>query len=352
MAASAISGIWLGVGHAIDSAGAYFTAREAHAATYSRSSTSVARMPYSRIDLTPEPGEAPVTVFGENDDALLAPLAAAPVVRAKINHGGTSLSIRLEFANGARAAFKPEQIHPQSDPRREIAAYRMDRLLRIGHVAPAKPVKFALTELLAAADPGTRNYVVNRINDEAKPKKGYLRGMAAWWIPEIRDAKLGGMDLHEKEAMELLLSYLQVGATIPANERTIVEQLATLIMFDVVIDNADRWTGSNTKVSPDQKTLYFMDNTLSFSRFRHGHDTNWKPFRRMQVFPRGLVQRLRGMTRESLRIALDLGNDDSELAPLLDEEEVDAIVARKNHMLDHIDKMIDKYGEEAVLALP
>lgn len=352
--ASAVGGVWLGVGRAIDSAGDYFTAREAYAATYSRPISSVPRMPNAQIELAPEPvlGDAPVTVFGENDDALLEPLAAAPIVRAKVNHGGTSLSLRLDFANGARASFKPEQIHPQSDPRREIAAYRMDRLLGIGHVAPAKPVKFPLTELLAAADPGTRNYVVNRINDEAKPKRGYLRGMAAWWIPEIRDAKLGGLDLHEKEAMEILIGYLQVGAQIPPQQRALVEQLATLIVFDVVIDNADRWSGSNTKVSPDRQTLYFMDNTLSFSSFRHGHDTNIKPFRRMQVFPRALIKRLRGMTLEAVRAALDLGDDPSELGPLLDDEEVRAILARTKHALDHVDDMIEKYGEEAVLALP
>ena len=38
------------------------------------------------------------------------------------------------------SAFKPEQTFPQSDPRREIAAYRIDRLLRINHVAPAKAI--------------------------------------------------------------------------------------------------------------------------------------------------------------------------------------------------------------------
>ena len=32
-----------------------------------------------------------------------------------------------------------------------------------------------------------------------------------------------------------------------------------------LIDNADRWSGNNTQGSPDGKTLYFMDNTLSFS---------------------------------------------------------------------------------------
>jgi hypothetical protein len=104
-------------------------------------------------------------------------------------------------------------------------------------------------------------------------------------------------------------------------------------------------------VSPDQKTLYFMDNTLSFSSFRHGHDTNLKPLKRMQVFPRALVNRLRTMTLDSVRAALDV-NDDTGLAPLLDDEAVRAIVARNKHVLEHIDGLIAKFGEDAVLALP
>src|SRR5262249_34340314 len=150
-----------------------------------------------------------------------------------------------------------------------------------------------------------RNYTVGRINEEARAKAGELRGMVAWWIPEIRDAKIGGVDLSDAAGMGLLMSYLQGGATIPPAERGVVGQFAACIVFEVIIDNADRWTGSNTKVSPDQKTLYFMDNTLSFSKFRHGHETNLKPLLRMQVFPRGLIARLRRLTIEELRAALD-----------------------------------------------
>jgi hypothetical protein len=145
---------------------------------------------------------------------------------------------------------------------------------------------------------------------------------------------------------------LQVGAEIPPLYRAIVEQFATCIVFDVIIDNSDRWTGSNTKVSPDQKTLYFMDNTLSFSKFRHGHDTNVKPLLAMQVFPKQLVARLRTLTRQEVQAALDLGNDDSGLGPLLDDERIRAILARRDHVLEHIDRLIGVYGEDAVLALP
>ena len=67
----------------------------------------------------------------------------------KLNIGGSSLSIRLDFASGARAAFKPHQIWPQSKPRREIAAYRIDRYLHIrgGYLDRREPFPVPFREL-------------------------------------------------------------------------------------------------------------------------------------------------------------------------------------------------------------
>jgi hypothetical protein len=292
-------------------------------------------------------------VFGASDEALLAPLGAAPVTRIKQNQGGTSLSLRVDFANGARASFKPEQVWPQSDPRREIAAYRIDRLLGIGHVPPSKPIKFTVAELIAATDASRRTDMTQRFTDEAKPNQGELRGMVYWWIPEIRDMWLDGLEMHTPEAMQKLLGYMQIGAPPPPPYLArLVPQFVTCIVFDVIIDNADRWSGSNTKISPDRSTLYFMDNSLSFSKARFGHESNLKPLSRVQVFPRSLVTKLRALTLESVRAALELGDDPVGLGPLLGDEEVRAILARRDHVLDHIDRLIAQFGEDAVLALP
>lgn len=352
--AGALGGVFIGAGHAIDLAGNYLTTHEAAAATRSQRTTPSSypsRLPGASLAVAiPEP--KPTTVFGAEDEALLAPIGAAPVVRVKPNKGGTSLSLRLDFENGARASFKPEQIHPQSDPRREVAAYRIDRLLGIGRVPPSKPIKLKLADVIAAADPSYRTYTTTRVMDEAIAKNGELRGMVSWWIPEIRDAYIGGLQSHEPGALQLLVSYLQLGAQIPPAQRQLVEQMATCIVFDVIIDNADRWSGSNTKVSPDQSTLYFMDNSLSFSRFPHGHENNLKPFLRMQVFPRALVKKLRELTLASVQAALSLGEDAAGMSPLLTPEETRAILARRDNVLAHIDRLIAQHGEEAVLALP
>lgn len=349
--AGALGGVCLGVGHAIDHAGDYLSTHEAAAATRTdRPAVYPSRLPGGSLAVPPP--EPPKTVFGGSDDALLAPLGAAALVRVKPNKGGTSLSLRLDFANGARASFKPEQIHLQSDPRREVAAYRLDRLLGIGHVPPAKPITFQLADVLAAADPRFRTYTTKRITEETVPRGGELRGMVSWWIPEIRDAKLDGMFIEEPEAQQILMSYLQIGAQVPSNHQRLVEQVATCIVFDVLIDNSDRWSGANTKVSPDRSTLYFMDNTLSFSRAHHGHENNVKMLARMQVFPRALIERLRGLTLDAVTAALSLGEDPVGLGPLLAPEELEAIIKRRDHLMAHVDRLIAQHGEDAVLALP
>lgn len=348
VAAGAAGGVWLGVGRTIELAGSYLTTHEASAATTAPIATTSLPGAYLR----PAPLPSVVTVFEAPDDVLLAPLDATPVAHVKLNHGGSSLSLRVEFASGARAAFKPQQIHPQSDPKREIAAYRIDRLLGIGHVQPAKPVRFAVDDLVAATDPSWHAYTAGRIADEAIAHDGYVLGELSWWIPEIRDAMIGGMHADEPDGVALWTSYLQVGATIPADARPMVEQLATCVVFDVLIDNADRWSGNNTKVSPDHQTLYFMDNTLSFSTFTFGHDANLSVLRRIQVFPRHLVDQLRGLSLEAITSALDVGEDPAGLGPLLAPAEIRAILARRDHLLQYIDGLIAQFGESAVLGLP
>jgi hypothetical protein len=145
---------------------------------------------------------------------------------------------------------------------------------------------------------------------------------------------------------------LQIGVPIPPQHRAMVEQLVACVVFDIIVDNADRWSGSNTKASPDQKTLYFMDNTLSFSQFTWGHENNVRPLRRIQKFPRGLMKRVRALTRESIEAALDLGDQAAGLGKLLKPEEINAILARRDHVLEYVDALIAQFGEEAVLALP
>lgn len=348
VAAGAVSGLWFGVGQATKLAGTYLTGGDAVAATSRAPARPLERLPNAVLEVVPRP---PNNVYGAPDDELLAPLGTTRVTRIKLNHGGTSLSLRVDFENGTRAAFKPEQTHPQSDPRREIAAYRIDRLLGIGRVPPAKATSIAVSELIAAADPGHRTFITGRLEDEAIARGGMLHGELSWWVPEIKLAKIGPYKIDDPEGKQLWSAYLQPGAKIPEESRAMAEQIAAIILFDVLIDNPDRWTGSNAEMSPDGKTLYFMDNTLSFSIFTVGHEWNLGALRRIAVFPRRLVERIRALTEDSLRGALQL-TDDHGLGPLLNPTEIRAIILRRDNLMKYVDAQIAQHGEDAVLAFP
>ena len=339
--------MWFGVARAGELAGNYVTTREAAAATLAVAPRrpELVALPRSRLDVARVDREE--NVFGRPDAELLAPIATAKVVRVKLNHGGTSLSLRVDFANGARAAFKPEQTWPQSDPRREIAAYRIDRLLGIGHVPPAKPIAIAVEDVFAAADPATRLTVIKRITDEGIAHHGMLRGEASWWIPDITLARLGRARIDESEGRGLWTQFLQTDVEMPAKWEPMLAQISTCIVFDYLIDNADRWSGSNTEMSPDGKTLYFMDNSMSFST--HNHPITQGSLRRIERFSRGLVGQLRGVTRDTIVKAL---GDGEALGKLLQDAEIDAILIRRDDILEYVDHLIAKYGEDVVLAFP
>ena len=352
VAIGGVSGVWLGVGHLAASAGDYLATREATAATVpTLRAPSPEPLPHAQLAVGKAAPRVPENVFGAPDAELLAPIGTTRVTRMKLNHGGTSLSLRLDFESGARAAFKPEQIHPQSDPRRELAAHRMDRLLQIGHVPPAKPTAIPLAELVAAADPGFRAFTASRLADEAIVRRGVVHGELSWWVPEIKVAKIGTHKIDEPEGKKVWLAALQVGAKRPPEWAGFIAQIATCIVFDLLTDNSDRWSGANTMMSPDGKILFFMDNTLAFSTNKLGHRRNVLALRRIQVFPRKLIERVRGLTLEAIEATLARGGD-SALGALLHPDEVRAIMARRDHILRHVDQLIEQHGEDAVLALP
>ena len=342
-------GVCLGVMHLPRLADDYLAAPEAEAAT-STGVSLVVPLPRSELRVVPVVAPSP-TVFGASDVELLAPLGTAKVTRVKWNQGGGSISLRVDFANGARAAFKPEQIHMQSEPRREIAAYHLDRLLGLWRVPPAKPGAIPLADILAGVEPASREQVADRLMKEATIRDGVLHGELSWWIPEIRQARIGAYGVDEPEGRALWISYLQVGAAIPPAVRPLVEQLVACVLFDVLVDNPDRWSGNNTVMSPDGKTFYVMDNTMTFSLARFGHELNLGVLHRIQVFPRGLVERMRALTEERFAAVLEDGGE-TQLGRLLDPQQIRAVIQRRDNVLKYIDQLVAVHGERAVLALP
>ena len=128
------------------------------------------------------------TFLGMSDELLLERVRTAPIVRFKLNHGGSSLSFRAEFADGSRAAWKPMQTNMQSVPRKEVAAYRLNRLLGLHAVPPAAPRAVTREELFGHLHPESLEKLPRIKAETVFGPDGRTIGTASYWIPVIKDS--------------------------------------------------------------------------------------------------------------------------------------------------------------------
>ena len=288
--------------------------------------------------------------LGIKDEILVQPLLDRVVTRVKYNRGGSSISLRLDFEGGWRAAFKPDQINQQTVPRKEIAAYRVSRLLGLEAVAPAVARRFTMQEILDKIDDGSRD-MVGRIQTETTvDEEGTIVGELSWWIPIIVDAKLENVTIDSPEGMTAWHKYLTVGAPEPYSGRALLPQISNMVVFDYLINNSDRWSGSNAKASPDGKTLFFMDNTLAFGPVPEGSPKVRTVLEKVQKYSRQLVRRVRTLGEPDLRAAMT--SDTGPYERLLSENEIAAVLYRREAYLNYVDGLVEQFGEAEVLCYP
>ncbi len=306
------------------------------------------RYPVRRdISYPPDPAviAEPAGMFlGMADDLLLARVRNQPIVRLKLNKGGSSLSFRVEFADGSRAAFKPAQTNLQTVPRKEVAAYRLNRLLGLAAVPPATTRAVSREDLLARLHPESTPAVPRIRAETIFNPLGRTAGVFSYWIPEIKDSGLDtGEGLREGGA------WLIQGSFIPPEKRPLAAQLSDLILFDFLTANPDRYSGGNIKMSPDGSQLFFMDNTMAFFLNPEGHQRNRQLLGRTQRFSRRLYRSLARVTVPNLE---RLMSEESDPEDVLTASEIRAVVARREFAQRHIEALAGFYGEPDVLAFP
>ncbi len=281
------------------------------------------------------------TFLGIKDELLLERMRSAEVVRAKLNKGGSSISFRLDFADGSHAAFKPEQINPQTVPRKEIAAYRLNRMLGMNAVPPATHRTLHRDDLVGKLPPDAA-FLAARINAETSfDDEGFVRGEVSYWVPVIVDSHLDTLD-----SVLNWWRWMTIGEQIPPDKVELMQQFSSLLLFDLLTNNSDRFSGGNLMTSPDGKTLFWMDNTFGFQVEPEGHVRCRTYLSRCQKFSRKMVAALRKMDLSSLRRAL-------EPEPgVLTEAEMGAVLARRDVALKYVDGLIAQFGAERVLVFP
>jgi hypothetical protein len=263
----------------------------------------------------------------------------------KLNRGGSSLSFRVEFADGSRAAFKPAQTNLQSVPRKEVAAYRLNRLLGLTAVPPAAPRMISRDELFAHLHPETLAALPRIRAETIFNPLGKTAGVIMYWIPEIKDS---GLDT--PAGAQQTTQWLAQGFPIPLDKQPLAAQVSDLIVFDFLTSNPDRYTGGNMKMSPDGLRLYFMDNTMAFFLDPEGNGKPRAALQRTQRFSRHLY---RALDRVSVPTLERMIHDEKDSPyEILTPSEIRAVVARREYIKRHIDTLVAMYGEPRVLAFP
>jgi len=288
--------------------------------------------------------EASGTFLGMSDDFLLTRMRTQAPTRFKLNRGGSSLSFRVDFADGSRAAFKPLQTNEQSIPRKEVAAYRLNRLLGLNAVPPAVPRTFALKEILSHLHPETEPFAGRIQAETIVDAGGKTRGELSYWIPVIKDS---GLDTPAGRAMTAL--WLSQQAPFPADEAARAVQVSNLAVFDFLISNPDRYSGGNMKSSADGRVLYFMDNTMSFFLDPQGSDRTKGWLLGTQRFSRALLVALE---RLDARTVAALAKDEGSPEPLLTPEEQAALLSRRDVVRQHVASLVATYGKKRVICFP
>jgi len=316
---------------------------------------SLARSPLSSLEIArPDRSEEPTS--DAPDAPLTVGLRSAVIQTGAKSVGSTSVVFKVPLDGGIAAAFKPETRRHGSRWRAEVAAYRLSRALGLDNVPVAVPRAAKFASLQAS----TRSSTMARLlRDQCLPTEdGRLRGAMIAWIPGLGRMPLENDPLwsawgewlsQSPKAHSIELRLPLAAAKSIRDARPLAPQLSSLIVFDHVIGNRDRWSGHNVLVDVTRTRLVYLDHNLAFDAKLDVASTKKRAavLARVEKFSASLISRLRKLTRDDVVSALGV---DDEGAPLLTSAQIDATIAHRDELLARVDQLIAKYGEAKVLA--
>jgi len=271
-------------------------------------------------------------------------LLAAGTPRRARSIGHTSYVLKLTLDNGAVGAFKPRSKKPLGDRRYkgEIASFRLAEALgldnvprTIGRTFRASDVRNALPlEGQAEFDQMAR----------ASPE-GDLEGALTQWIDGYEVLPLESAAWRSRWMPWLT----DTGAEVDPSDRAMARAISTLVAFDCITANWDRWSGANVARDRATGTVLYVDNDGSFYDEPPAAelDRQFALLARIARFSRSFVSKLRALDGPGMRSALE---KDEHGSPLLSERAVVAADSRRRRVLQIIDVAIGRQGEDRSLS--
>jgi hypothetical protein len=144
------------------------------------------------------------------------------------------------------------------------------------------------------------------------------------------------------------------GAPIPDDRRDLASQISTLIVFDFITGNWDRWSGGNIGYDAATGLLLFIDNDGAFydSPPPGPLASQREKLKAVTRFSKSFVDKLRALDSKTLDEAMGQETVGATTLPLLSEKARAGVLARKDGALAIIDGRIRQAGKGATLFFP
>jgi hypothetical protein len=258
--------------------------------------------------------------------------------------GHSSVVLRMRTVARVTAALRVRTHRIQDGYQHEIAAYRISRLLGLDNVPPAVYRRASWDEIR------------RRFHDDMRDQRSAIRravlwdddgsapGAAVYWVKGLKSVGL--------ENRARWQGWLR-DEEIPDGKATLARDLSTMVMFDFLIGNWDRFSGGNLPTNSSGERALLRDNDRSFSTplLERRYDALLDGLTRTKRFSKELVHRLIALDAASLRT--ELARDPSHAdAPLLSDTQIADLMARRATALSYIAALVEARGAGAVLFFP
>ncbi len=294
----------------------------------------------ARAELEPLPRFVGTSV---EQDEILEVISSA-ISRSFKPVGHSSVVLRMRTVARVTAALKVRSHDLQHGYQREIAAYRISRLLGLDNVPPAVYRRATWKEI-------EQKFHKDKLNRRGSIRRAVLwdedgsaPGAAVYWIKGLKSVGL------ENEAK--WRSWLQDGE-IPAGKAALARDLSTMVVFDFLVGNWDRFSGGNLPTDASQQRAFLRDNDRSFSTPlpERRYEKLLDSLTRTERFSRAMVRHLVALDEASIRA--ELARDPShEADPLLSNAQISDVLDRRATILSYIAALIEERGEDEVLFFP
>jgi len=263
-------------------------------------------------------------------------LAAHPI-------GHTSVVLKVRLEGGLVAAWKPDTRRGRDRYRGEVAARRLARALGLENVPPVELRAFSRSELLRTSDAAAQELVER---EALVGPSGDVPGALVPWITGLTFPAL------EAEPKRGRWQKVLAGAAPVGLEGSMYfADISTLLVFDTLSGNWDRFSGGNVGFVPPEPgrdaPLLFIDNDAAFLAHPppDGLARNTKHLAATKRFSRAFVARVRAFDERTLEAVFgrDLSGN-----PLLSAPAVAGVRAR----LGEVRRAFDAAGPEGCAAFP